>query len=436
MVLVLLMGLLGWTTAARATPTAHITANRRAVFEIKLHDTAGPWVRLNEAPVESVLVPAEFVYKDCDVQGAADDGWFHYWHGQDHFRLLSGVQQLDLERDVQYAHVATGLFAVLIAIIAVLVVRRFRYEPPTLRRLFQSGAVSPGLRLHHFILGAELGRGASASVYEARRLDSLDQTAAIKVFFAASSEEGRLKMEREVRVWRKLSHPNIVHLLDWGQVGDLTYLVMDRIEGETLADCIRSGPLDAERLQVVATQLLDALFVVHAHHLVHCDVKPSNLMLTPQGRLLLMDFGISMGSQLRGPAAPPILATGDSDTKRAVVSGTPGYLAPERLGGADVDWRSDLYSAGVTIYEVATGHLPCSGSGNGASPGSAGERVMSPSLHEARPDLPGDFCRLVDSLLSADPERRTLGFTSEVQASMEAIRARYAVQGPIEPLTL
>ena len=205
-----------------------------------------------------------------------------------------------------------------------------------------------GTRLGPYRIAGPLGKGGMGEVYRADD-DRLGRAVAIKVLPAELSgdPQRRRRFEREARAIAALNHPNICALHDIGQHGDIDYLVMELLEGESLAARLTRGALsfaDASRLGLSVVETLGA---VHERGLVHRDLKPANIFLTPHG-IKLLDFGL----------AREVQATNGVDTgvtQQGIVMGTPRYLAPEQLRGEPVDHRADLFAAAAVIYEMLTG---------------------------------------------------------------------------------
>jgi serine/threonine protein kinase len=201
-----------------------------------------------------------------------------------------------------------------------------------------------------YALGARLGAGGMGQVYRARDR-VLERTVAVKVLSAASTEDLELvaRFGREARAAAALNHPNIVAVFDSGADGDLHYLVMEYVEGQSLAELLRRvGMLEPGRVADVGRQVCQALAAAHAAGLVHRDITPGNVLVDPAGLVKVADFGIAK-------LAAATTMTGDK------VLGTAAYLAPEQAQGRPVDGRSDLYSLGCVLYALLTGAPPFAG---------------------------------------------------------------------------
>src|SRR5512139_1314706 len=213
-----------------------------------------------------------------------------------------------------------------------------------------------GTRLGAYEVLNLLGSGGMGEVYLARDT-RLDRTVAIKVLqgHLAVSAETRQRFEREARVISSLNHPNICTLYDIGHLEGMDYLVMEHIEGESLADRLARGPLPLPELLRIGVEIADALDRAHRQGLVHRDLKPGNIMLTKTGAKLL-DFGLARATGLS--AAPGDLSSPTMSrplTAEGTIVGTYQYMAPEQLEGREADARSDLFSLGAVLYEMATG---------------------------------------------------------------------------------
>jgi len=207
-------------------------------------------------------------------------------------------------------------------------------------------------------------RRVGREVYRARDT-RLDRTVAIKVLLSglAVSDEIRARFEREARAISALSNPHICALYDVGRANDAEYLVMEYLEGETLADRIARGPLPLTQVLRYEAQIADALQHAHRAGVMHRDLKPGNVMLTNAG-VKLLDFGLAkLASQQRvfsEDSAPATIVK--PITAEGTVVGTMIYMSPEQLEGRNVDHRTDIFSLGAILYEMATGQRPFGGS--------------------------------------------------------------------------
>ena len=197
-------------------------------------------------------------------------------------------------------------------------------------------------------LEAKLGSGGMSTVYLARD-ETLDRSVAIKVMHREMSEQADQlqRFRQEARAVAKLSHPNVVGVIDAGEDGGYPYIVLEYVEGETLKQRInRVGALDPQEALAYAIEIARGLTVAHARQMVHRDIKPQNVLIDADGRAKLTDFGISRELE------------GDGLTATGRVLGTTDYVAPELAMGQGVDPRSDIYSLGVVLYEMLTGDVP------------------------------------------------------------------------------
>ncbi len=259
--------------------------------------------------------------------------------------------------------------------------------------------VRPGDTLGRYELGAVLGEGGMATVFRARDRE-LRRDVAIKVLFPhlARRADVVLRFHREARAAAALEHPHILRIYDVGGGGadndDPPYIVMELIRGRTLLQEIEQrGAMLTEIAACVGALLCDALAAAHTAGVIHRDVKPANVLIAPGGRLLLADFGVAR------------LETEDSlVTRSGAVLGTPAYMSPEQAGGDVATARSDLYSLGATLYQLATGALPYTGtSAKVISQISTGGAVAPV---RRRSSCGADLSRLIERLMAGDPSAR------------------------------
>ncbi|HJU02673.1 MAG TPA: Stk1 family PASTA domain-containing Ser/Thr kinase [Actinomycetes bacterium] len=212
-------------------------------------------------------------------------------------------------------------------------------------------STTPHVLLDRYEVGRLLGAGGMAEVFEGRdRL--LARRVAIKVLQAQFARDPSflIRFKREAQAAASLSHPNIVGVYDTGSEDGTHFIVMEFVDGRTLKDVIRAeGPLYPERAAEICADVCSALAAAHARGLIHRDIKPGNVMLTPDGKVKVMDFGIARAT------------TSETITQTAAVVGTAQYISPEQAQGQTVDYRSDLYSVGCCLYEMLTGTVPFTG---------------------------------------------------------------------------
>jgi serine/threonine protein kinase/Tol biopolymer transport system component len=262
--------------------------------------------------------------------------------------------------------------------------------------------LTPGVRLGPYEIVSELGSGGMGTVYRARDT-RLGRTVAIKVLHAdtAADPDHRARFEREARLLSSLSHPGVCAFYDIGHENGLDFLVLEYIEGETLAARLARGPLPLDAALEIGAQIAAGLHEAHRAGVIHRDLKPANVMLTRTGARLL-DFGLA---RLRPAAASPSAATGTVLTAEHTLAGTIPYMSPEQLLGGDVDSRSDVFSLGVVLYEALTGRRPFNGDAPTAIMAAILERNPS-GLSADLPGAPPALERLIRNCLIKDPDVR------------------------------
>ncbi len=264
-----------------------------------------------------------------------------------------------------------------------------------------------GATLGPYRILAPLGAGGMGEVYRAHDA-RLGRDVAVKVLpsHLAASPEVRARFEREARTVSQLNHPHICTLHDIGRHEDTDYLVMELLEGETLAHRLEKGPLPVAGLLTLGTQIADALDRAHRAGVVHRDLKPGNVMLTKSGAKL-MDFGLARAT---GLAATPQIMTESPTvsrplTKEGTIVGTFQYMAPEQLEGKEADARSDLWALGCVLYEMATGQRAFAGESQASLIAAILEHEPRPIL-ELKPMSPPALEHVVTRCLAKDPEKR------------------------------
>jgi eukaryotic-like serine/threonine-protein kinase len=212
-----------------------------------------------------------------------------------------------------------------------------------------------GERLGHYRIIEKIGAGGMGEVYRAYD-ELLERDVAIKILSAEvlADEEVRMRFRREALVLAKLNHPYIETIHEFGHQDDIDFLVMELIPGRSLSKLLKDGPLDEKELLPLGAQFLKGLSAAHEQGVIHRDLKPPNLFVTPDGRVKILDFGLAKVVLANNPAD----ITRSITTNSGVISGTVPYMAPEQLRGEPSDARSDIYSAGAVLYEMATGRRP------------------------------------------------------------------------------
>src|SRR5271163_2300298 len=277
--------------------------------------------------------------------------------------------------------------------------------------------LAPSTKLGPYEIQSPLGAGGMGEVY--RALDTrLDRTVAIKVLAShlSSSPELKQRMEREGRAISSLNHPHICHLYDIGSQNGTDYLVMEFLEGETLAERLRKGAMPLAEVIKIGIAVAEALAVAHRSGIVHRDLKPGNIMLTAGGAKL-MDFGLAKPLGL--PAAPGS-GSAPSFTAAATMSGasplsplttagsiigTIQYMSPEQIEGKEADARSDIFAFGAVLYEMAAGKRPFAGKSQISLASSILE--SEPELVSVlKPNTPAAFEHVVTTCLQKNPDER------------------------------
>src|SRR5713226_6679005 len=265
-----------------------------------------------------------------------------------------------------------------------------------------------GTRLGPYEILSAIGAGGMGEVYRARDT-RLDRIVAIKVLPAhlADDPERRERFEREARTIASLNHPHICVLHDIGRQDGIDFLVLEYLEGETLAQRLLKGPLPIEQVLQYAIEIADALDKAHRKGITHRDLKPGNIMLTKSGTKLL-DFGLAKLKQEVAPANVPLSqlpTASDALTAEGTIVGTLLYIAPEQLEGKEVDARTDIFAFGAVVYEMATGKKAFEGKSQAGVIGA----IMSsepPPMSSLQPMTPPALDRLVKKCLAKEPEKR------------------------------
>jgi eukaryotic-like serine/threonine-protein kinase len=289
-------------------------------------------------------------------------------------------------------------------------------QPP-----MRAPAESPPLqveRLGRYALQKEIGRGAMGVVYLGRD-SAIQREVAIKVIplnsecSEAELAEARMRFFREAETAGRLNHPNIVTIYDVGEERGLAYIAMEYLKGRHLSDHTTSARLlDAQKVLELVARTADALGFAHKQQVVHRDIKPANLMYEPAtDTLKITDFGIAR-------------ITGLGNTRTGIVLGTPSFMSPEQLEGQTVTGRSDLFSLGVSLFQLLTGQLPFQADSMTGLMQQIAESPHPP-LRAMRPDLPAYVDAIIDRALAKDPAAR-FDNGAQMAAAVEDCRKRMA----------
>ena len=251
---------------------------------------------------------------------------------------------------------------------------------------------------------SSLGAGGMGEVYRATDA-KLGRDVALKVLPAdmASDPERLGRFRREAKALAQLDHPNIVTIYSVEESDGVHFLTMQLVEGLPLERLITAGGLPLAQIVEIASALGEALAAAHEKGIVHRDLKPANVMVSSEGRVTVLDFGLA--KDVRGSGASDTTLTSASHTQMGVVMGTPAYMSPEQTSGRPLDHRTDIFSLGVVLHEMSTGQRPFEGN-SAAELVSAILRDTPPPVTDARPDLPSDLARVIRRCLEKDPRHR------------------------------
>ena len=263
----------------------------------------------------------------------------------------------------------------------------------------------PGTRLGSYEILASIGAGGMGEVY--RAFDSkLRREVAVKVLpqSFANDPEALVRFEREALAVAALSHPNILSIYDFGREGDTAYAVMELLDGHTLREKLKTGPLPLNLILHYAIQIAEGLAAAHEKEIVHRDLKPENLFITKDGRVKILDFGLAKRVERVAPGEETSAETVEGGhTKAGMVMGTLGYMSPEQLLGQDVDHRTELFSFGVVLYEMIARKAPFQGASVMA--------ISDAILHKQPPELtdrklPAKLKGIIRQLLEKERQKR------------------------------
>jgi predicted ATPase len=293
---------------------------------------------------------------------------------------------------------------------------------PEVLQLAPTRALTAGTKLGPYEIIAALGAGGMGEVYRARDTH-LGRTVAIKILPAAfSTDQDRLhRFKEEARSASALNHPNIITIHDLGQEGSTHYIAMELVEGKTLRELLISGRLPMRQAIEIATQVAEGLTKAHEAGIAHRDLKPENLMVSHDGLVKILDFGLAKLGSPSGEG-PEMCTT--SQTPAGLVLGTVGYMSPEQASGDRPDFRSDQFSFGLVLYEMVTGK-------RAFQRRSAPETLVAILREEAEPigvrnpDAPAPLCWAIERCLAKEPDKRYVS-TRDLARELAAIRDHFS----------
>ena len=263
--------------------------------------------------------------------------------------------------------------------------------------------VPAGTRLGHYEILAAIGAGGMGEVYRARDT-RLQRPAAVKVILAEDEDHERVRrLESEALAASALNHPNILTVYEFGVHEGLQYIATELVEGETLRDRIRAGPLAIPAALDIAIQIAAALEAAHTAGIVHRDIKPENVMIRPDGYVKVLDFGIAKLIPTSDAAAESNTLT--MHTVPGMLLGTVGYMAPEQIRGLPVDHRADVWSFAVVLHEMLSGRSPFAGPTSSDIIAAVLER-NPPSLASVGVAAPAQLEGIITKALAKDREER------------------------------
>ena len=275
-------------------------------------------------------------------------------------------------------------------------------------------SLSPGTRLGPYEVLSVLGAGGMGEVYEARDT-RLERTVALKVLTDAGGGDATVSILREARVAARLNHPNIAAIYDIVDSGTPPFLVMECVDGETLSAVVARGPVDPARAIEIGIVLASALAYAHGQGVIHRDVKPSNVAFTKTGTVKLLDLGVARQISVDE------LKTTKRQTESVGVKGTPAYMAPEQLTGRPVTAQSDVYSAGVLLFELLTGRLPYRDDDALTIVKALGSGEV-PRVSSVRADVPAGLDQVIARAMAVDPHDR-FASAADLKAALETVGA-------------
>src|SRR5271169_5083848 len=278
-----------------------------------------------------------------------------------------------------------------------------------------------GQQVSHYRILGKLGGGGMGVVYEAEDL-KLGRHVALKFIPENLAHDAKSleRFTREARAASQLNHPNICTIHGIEDNGGHPFIVMEKLEGESLKQCISGHPLPTEKVLDISIQVADALAASHAKGIVHRDIKPANIFLTPSGQVKVLDFGLAKLLHNIGTDSDGEAAADNSLTAVGVIPGTAVYMSPEQARSDEIDFRSDLFSFGVVMYEMSTGKKPFSGRNS--------LMTLDAVLHqkpvppgELNPQLPVELEGIIGKAMEKDRKERYQSAT-QMKADLQQLK--------------
>ncbi len=282
-------------------------------------------------------------------------------------------------------------------------------------------ALTPGAKLGPYEIQSPLGAGGMGEVYRATQ-SSLGRQVAIKVLASASaSDPVRLqRFEQEARAASALNHPNIISIYDVGRERSISYIAMEFVDGKTLRELLQAGPLGIKKSLQIAAQIADGLAKAHAAGIVHRDLKPENVMVTRDGFVKILDFGLAKLMSTGFESSSQAVTVALPATHPGMVMGTAGYMSPEQARGAEIDYRSDIFSFGSVLYEMVAGKQPFKAASSAQTLAAIIEDDPTP-VNEANPKTPTPLRWIIERCLAKGPDERYTS-TRDLARDLQSVR--------------